>query len=96
MLQRMQVGLKTQGPSKPMRLFLSVAAMFARSLAVELLESSVTAGTAILQTASAVLKLMGMYVAWVPSPNMQTILFLGINLVPPKFLGLCRIIYLLK
>jgi len=58
-------------------------------------ERSVTAGTTIWQSAIAVLKSMRTYVTWVPRPSMHTTLLSGLDLVPPKFLGLRRIIILL-
>ena len=47
------------------------------------------------QSVRAVLKSMKTYIAWAPRPNMHTTLLSGLDLVPPKFLGLWRIIILL-
>ncbi len=57
-LQRMGAGIKAEEPVKLTRPFLGGAAMLATSLAVVHSESSVTSGTMILQSASAVFKVI--------------------------------------
>ena len=69
--------------------------MLATFLADLHLARSGTVGRMSWMSMKAIFKSNRMQVAQEPTPSMQTALLSGQNLVPPKFLGKCRIIMFL-
>ncbi len=94
-LHRIGPGMKMAERSNPTRPSSPGAGMLATYLADLHSARSWTVWTMSWMSLKAVFKSKRTQVAQEPMPSMHTTLFLGWDLVPPKFLGECRIIVLL-